>query len=188
MKYIADRGMSGTKVTAILMAVGVVASGIYGMVEAGPHLVNQTVGTIGSLTGFANEAFEAAYNITTDADSALGIFDDLVVILNVDVNVSGMNSDVTCVATWVNGMVDPTLIADGLDSLDAYQTATFDPVKTDVATDLNAYAASGGDYPGLSGPYMGYVAGSGSFYATYLSQARTFYSPCSRGPAPQPLN
>ena len=38
--------------------------------------------------------FGAAYNITTDADSALGIFDNLVVILNVDVNVSGMNSDV----------------------------------------------------------------------------------------------
>ena len=50
MKYIADRGMTATKVTAILMAVGVVASGIYGMVEAGPHLVNQTVGTIGTLT------------------------------------------------------------------------------------------------------------------------------------------
>ena len=39
-------------------------------------------------------------------------------------------------------MVDPTLIADGLDSLDAYQTATFDPVTTDVTTDLNAYAVS----------------------------------------------
>ena len=50
MKYIADRGMTATKVTAILMAMGLVASGIYGMVEAGPHLVNQTVGTIGSLT------------------------------------------------------------------------------------------------------------------------------------------
>lgn len=50
MKYIADRGMTATKVTAILMAVGVLASGIYGMVEAGPHLVNQTVGTIGTLT------------------------------------------------------------------------------------------------------------------------------------------
>ncbi len=50
MKYIADRGMMATKVTAILMAVGVLASGIYGMVEAGPHLVNQTVGTIGTLT------------------------------------------------------------------------------------------------------------------------------------------
>lgn len=50
MKYIADRGMTATKVTAILMAVGIVASGVYGMVEAGPHLVNQTVGTIGTLT------------------------------------------------------------------------------------------------------------------------------------------
>ena len=61
MKYIADRGMTATKVTAILMALGVVASGIYGMVEAGPHLVNETVGTIGSLTashlhGFVFEA------------------------------------------------------------------------------------------------------------------------------------
>ena len=50
MKYIADRGMTATKVTAILMALGIVASGIYGMVEAGPHLVNQTVGTIGTVT------------------------------------------------------------------------------------------------------------------------------------------
>ena len=50
MKYIADRGMTATKVTAILMAMGIVASGIYGMVEAGPHLVQQTVGTIESLT------------------------------------------------------------------------------------------------------------------------------------------
>ena len=50
MKYIADRGMTATKVTAILMAVGIVASGVYGMVEAGPHLVNQTVATIGTLT------------------------------------------------------------------------------------------------------------------------------------------
>lgn len=46
------------------------------------------------LQGFANDVFDAAYNITTHADSALVIFDDLVVILNVDVNVSGMNSDV----------------------------------------------------------------------------------------------
>ena len=36
--------------------------------------------------------FGAAFDITTDADIALGIFDDLIVILNVDVNVSGMNS------------------------------------------------------------------------------------------------
>jgi len=32
------------------MALGVVGSGIYGMVEAGPHLVNQTVGIVGSVT------------------------------------------------------------------------------------------------------------------------------------------
>ena len=32
--------------------------------------------------------------MTTDADSATNIFDDLVTILNVDVNVSGINSDV----------------------------------------------------------------------------------------------
>jgi len=47
--------------------------------------------------------FGAAYNITTDADSALGIFDDLVVILNVDVNVSGMNSDVAVSLQGIHG-------------------------------------------------------------------------------------
>ncbi len=214
------------------------------------------------LQGFANEVFDAAYNITTDADSALGIFDDLVVILNVDVNVSGMNSDVTvscfhfavkmfvtvasatthihnigqcsttchgmtlhgtehgtaqpgtakhstawhstawhsiawhstawhstawhtftiwpkahsatiflhtvngvlgqnqrcrcktiklilimlqCVGTWLNGMVDPTVIADGLESLDTYLSGTsstsgvFDPAREAVITDLASY-------------------------------------------------
>ena len=45
------------------------------------------------MQGFADNVFDAAYNITTDADSALGIFDDLVTILNVDVNVTGINSD-----------------------------------------------------------------------------------------------
>ena len=208
--------------------------------------------------GFANEVFDAAYNITTDADSALGIFDNLVVILNVDVNVSGMNSDVTvscfqfavkmvvsvasvamshirnigqcsttchdtalhgtehgtalhgtaqhgtaqhgvaqhgaawhstawqtfvicpkarlapiclqtvnamhvqkqhrhcrsievivimlqCVGTWLNGMADPTVIADGLDSLDTYLSGTsttsgvFDPAREAVITDLASY-------------------------------------------------
>ncbi len=55
------------------------------------------------IQGFANEVFGAAYNITTDADSALGIFDDLVVILNVDVNVSGMNSDVAVSLQCIHG-------------------------------------------------------------------------------------
>lgn len=55
------------------------------------------------MQGFANEVFGAAYNITTDADSALGIFDDLVVVLNVDVNVSGVNSDVTVSLQCIHG-------------------------------------------------------------------------------------
>ena len=50
MKFIRDRGMTATKVVAILMALGVVGSGVYGMIEAGPHLVNQTVNTVGTLT------------------------------------------------------------------------------------------------------------------------------------------
>lgn len=49
MKYIADRGMTATKVIAIIAALGVVASGIYGMTQAGPHLVKQTVSTVDSL-------------------------------------------------------------------------------------------------------------------------------------------
>ena len=47
------------------------------------------------LQGFADDIFGAAYNITTDANKALGIFDALITILNVDVNVTGMNSDIT---------------------------------------------------------------------------------------------
>ena len=49
MRYIADRGMTATKVIAILTALGVVGSGIYGMTQAGPHLVKQTVSTIDTL-------------------------------------------------------------------------------------------------------------------------------------------
>ena len=49
---------------------------------------------VNAMQGFADKVFGAAYNITTDADLALGIFDDLVVILNVDVNVTGMNNDI----------------------------------------------------------------------------------------------
>lgn len=41
--------MTATKVIAIVMAAGVVASGIYGMTQAGPHLVKQTVGTLDTL-------------------------------------------------------------------------------------------------------------------------------------------
>lgn len=43
---------------------------------------------------FADDVFGAAYNITRDADRALAIFDDMITILNVDVNVSGMNTDI----------------------------------------------------------------------------------------------
>ena len=64
---------------------------------------------VGSLQGFANDVFAAAYNITTDADSALGIFDDLVLILNVDVNVSGMTSDVTVSCCYAFAAVSTVL-------------------------------------------------------------------------------
>lgn len=50
--------------------------------------------TVKTLQGFADDVFEGAYNITADAQSGLGIFDDLTVILNVDVNVTGLNTDV----------------------------------------------------------------------------------------------
>lgn len=46
------------------------------------------------MQGFADDVFEGAYNITADAQSGLGIFDDLTIILNVDLNVTGMNRDV----------------------------------------------------------------------------------------------
>ena len=49
MKYIADRGMTATKAIAIIAALGVIGSGIYGMAQAGPHLVTQTVGTVDNL-------------------------------------------------------------------------------------------------------------------------------------------
>ena len=49
MEYITGTSMTITKVTAVFMAVGVVVSGIYGMTKAGPHLVNQTVGTVDTL-------------------------------------------------------------------------------------------------------------------------------------------
>ena len=46
MKYIRDRGMKSTKIFAILMALGVMASGVYGMTQAGKNLVDQTVNTL----------------------------------------------------------------------------------------------------------------------------------------------
>lgn len=46
------------------------------------------------MQGLADDVFEGAYNITTDAQSGLRIFDDLTVILDVDVNVTGMQRDV----------------------------------------------------------------------------------------------
>ena len=50
MKYIRDRGMKTTKIFAILMALGVVASGVFGMTQAGKNLVNQTINTLGLFT------------------------------------------------------------------------------------------------------------------------------------------
>ena len=50
-----------------------------------------------------------------------------------------------CVGTWLNGMVDPTVIADGLESLDTYLSGTsstsgvFDPAREAVITDLASY-------------------------------------------------
>lgn len=41
--------MTATKAIAIIAALGVVASGIYGMTQAGPHLVKQGVSTVDSL-------------------------------------------------------------------------------------------------------------------------------------------
>lgn len=49
LEYISGTSMTVTKVTAVVMAVGVVISGIYGMTKAGPHLVDQTVGTVDTL-------------------------------------------------------------------------------------------------------------------------------------------
>lgn len=50
-----------------------------------------------------------------------------------------------CVGTWLNGMADPTIIADGLESLDTYlsgttsTSGTFDPAREAVITDLASY-------------------------------------------------
>ena len=44
-----------------------------------------------------------------------------------------------CVGTWLNAMLDPTVIADGLETLDTYLTGTFDTMTQDVTTDLTAY-------------------------------------------------
>lgn len=50
MKYIRDRGMKATKIFATLMALGVVASGIFGMTQAGKYLVDKTLYTVGLYT------------------------------------------------------------------------------------------------------------------------------------------
>lgn len=50
MKYIQDRGMKATKIFATLMALGVVASGIFGMTQAGKDLVDKTLHTVGLYT------------------------------------------------------------------------------------------------------------------------------------------
>ena len=54
MKFIKDRGMTATKVIACLMALGVLASGCFGMANTGPHLVNQAVSTVGTFTVSSN--------------------------------------------------------------------------------------------------------------------------------------
>ncbi|DBA78043.1 TPA: hypothetical protein ACH3X2_008019 [Trebouxia sp. C0005] len=140
--------------------------------------IDNTVCATAAWRGFANDVFDAAYNITTHADSALVIFDDLVVILNVDVNVSGMNSDVACVGTWLNGMADPTIIADGLESLDTYlsgttsTSGTFDPAREAVITDLASYGASGtGEYIYITGAYMGYITNAATFLQSTSTSA-----------------
>ena len=50
MKFIRDRGMKATKIFATLMALGVVASGVFGMTQAGKDLVDKTVNTVGLYT------------------------------------------------------------------------------------------------------------------------------------------
>lgn len=50
MKYIRDRGMKATKIFATLMALGVVASAIFGMTQAGKDLVDKTLYTVGLYT------------------------------------------------------------------------------------------------------------------------------------------
>lgn len=52
MKYIRDRGMKATKIFATLMALGVVASGIFGMTQAGKYLVDKTLYIVGLYTVF----------------------------------------------------------------------------------------------------------------------------------------
>jgi len=48
-----------------------------------------------------------------------------------------------CVGTWLNGMVDPTVIADGLETLDADLTA-ITSMTTSVTNDLSAWQVSNG--------------------------------------------
>ena len=48
-----------------------------------------------------------------------------------------------CVGTWLNGMVDPTVIAVGLETLDADLTA-ITSTTTSLTTDLTAWQVSTG--------------------------------------------
>ncbi|KAL3142107.1 hypothetical protein ABBQ32_004725 [Trebouxia sp. C0010 RCD-2024] len=141
MKYIRDRGMKATKIFATLMALGVVASAIFGMTQAGKDLVDKTLYTVGLYTGFADDVFEGAYNITTDAQQGLGIFDGLSQILNVDVNVSGMNSNIQCLSPWLNSMKDPTDISTDLTTLKS-DLAVFDPSRSRVSSGLPTYSTA----------------------------------------------
>lgn len=49
MEFITGTSMTLIKFTAVFMSIGVVVSGIYGMTKAGPHLVNDAVGTLDTL-------------------------------------------------------------------------------------------------------------------------------------------
>ena len=64
-----------------------------------------------SLQDFADNVFEGAYNITTDAQQGLGIFDNLSEVLSVDVNVSGMNRDIQVSSRIAHCYTAPCLVS-----------------------------------------------------------------------------
>lgn len=56
--------------------------------------------------------------------------------------ITGVLSAMQCIGTWLNGMTDPTIIADGLATLDTYITGPFQTITSDVTSALTAYAVS----------------------------------------------
>ena len=46
---------------------------------------------------------------------------------------------VQCVGSWLNSMVDPSVVAESIESLDEYLTGTLTPLITTLTTDLTAY-------------------------------------------------